>query len=220
VSISAPEIVVETIINTGFANVIANASTLVPLIFTDFPAQYSTDTNAFLTGPNFKVNTLFSYQFNPAELPAFNIVLTSEDESPSDRKMYLNDDVETLGSPAGENTAKTGSDWACGISIIVRTEKVRQCIILYNIVKWLMLGNRMTLEGAGIKTSKFSGSDLAYSPTQPTMVFNRQLRMDCRVYNTVDTIATDLNSTTIQTVLAQWPDNVTVLPDETEFLGG
>ena len=43
-SISAPEIVVETIINTGFANVIANASTLVPLIFTDFPAQYSTDT--------------------------------------------------------------------------------------------------------------------------------------------------------------------------------
>jgi hypothetical protein len=93
---------------------------------------------------------------------------------------------------------------------------------LYNIVKWILLKNRMVLETAGIKASKFSGSDLAYSPTPPTFVFNRVIKMDCRVYNTVDTLVADPSSQAIavDSVVSAWPTEVRILPQEDEVLGG
>jgi len=214
--VSAPEVVIENIIQTEMASIISAPNTSIPTILSEFPQEYVDFTIAYLADPEFKVNTIFSFYFNPTQLPAFNIVLSSENEAPTDRQMYLNDAVEAIGS---ENVMRSGSDWACSIAIIIRAEKARQCIVLYNIIKWVMLKNRKRLEASGIKASRFSGSDLAYSPVEPTFVFNRQLKMDCRIYNTVDTLITPDNSTTINQVISSWPVDVRILPGEEDVLG-
>lgn len=221
--ISAPEVTIESIIKNGFADLILNANTQIPLIFSQFPQDYINDTISYLTNPAWKTNTIFSYYFDPAILPAFNIVLAAESESPGDRQMYLNDIVEAAANiPNTQPYQSSGSDWACSISVIIRAEKARQCIILYNIVKWILLKNRPTLESAGIKASKFSGSDLAYTPTQPTIIFNRQIKIEGRIYNTVDTPVLDPapGSTVVAQVVSAWPREVRVLEQSDEVLGG
>lgn len=222
-AISAPEVTVEKIINDGFADLITNAATQVPLILAAFPADYINDTVGYITSSDFVPQTIFSYYFDPAKLPAFNIVLASEGEDPSDGKMYLNDLVEAAANiPNTQPYQSQGSDWACRISVIIRAQKARQTLVLYNIIKWMMLKNRATLEAAGIKASKFSGRELAYSPTQPTQVFNREFVMDCRIYNTVDTpvLPPAPQSITIREVISAWPTEVRDLPQEDEVLGG
>jgi len=221
-SISAPEVTIESVIQTEFAALITAAATQIPLIFTDFPADYIADCISYITDPDFKVNTIFSYYFDPAVLPAFNIVLASENESPDNRQMYLNDAIETAEQiPNTQSYTQYGSDWACSVSIIIRAQKARQCIVLYNIIKWILLKNRMVLEAAGIKASKFSGSDLAYTPTPPTFIFNRQIKMDCRIYNTVDTLVAPPAppSITVNHVVSAWPSEVRTMEIEDEVLG-
>jgi len=220
--ISAPEVTIESIIQSGFADLITNAATDIPIIFQGFPTDYINDTIDYLTN-GFKVNTVFNYYYDPAVMPTFNIVLASEAESPNDRQMYLNDAVETAQQiPNTEPYESHGSDWTCTVAVIVRAEKTRQCLILYNILKWLFLKNRIVLETAGIKASKFSGSDLAYSPAQPTLIYNRQIKMDCRIYNTVDTpvLSPAPEAITVDSVQSAWPAQVRVLPEEEEVLGG
>lgn len=219
--ISAPEVTIESVITTGFADLITNASTQIPLIFSDFPSQYIADTIAYITDPAFKANTFFSYYFDPAQLPAFNIVLANEAESPGDRQMFLNDRVESASQiPNTQPNEMFGSDWTVTVTVIIRTEKMRQCIVLYNILKWMFLKNRQTFEAAGIKTTRFSGSDLMYSSQDPpTFVFSRKIQVDCRIYNTVDYPVTGPTAQTITSVVSAWPREVTDLPVEEEVLG-
>lgn len=222
-AVSAPEVTIEKILNDEFTALKTTASTQIPLILSAFPQAYIDDTIGYITSSDFKPQTVFSYYFDPAQLPAFNIVLSNEGEDPSEGKMYLNDAVETAANiPNTQPYQSSGSDWACRASIIIRAQKARQTLILYSIVKWMMLKNRLTLEAAGIKTPKFSGRELAYTPTPPTFVFNREFIMDCRVYNTVDTpvLAPAPGSTTIQQVISAWPREVRVIPEEDEVLGG
>ncbi|VVB53215.1 Uncharacterised protein [uncultured archaeon] len=222
-AVSAPEVTIEKIINDGFVDLLANAAAQVPLILAAFPPEYIAETVAYITDPAFKPQTIFSYYFDPAQLPAFNIVLAAEGEDPSDGKMYLNDIVEAAANiPNTQPYQSQGSDWACRISVIIRAQKARQTLVLYNILKWMMLKNRTTLETAGIKASKFSGRELAYTPTQPTLIFNREFIMDCRIYNTVDTpiLPPSPQSITIREVISAWPTEVHDLPQEDEVLGG
>ncbi len=219
--ISAPEVTIESIIINGFADLVINANTQIPLIFSEFPQDYIDETISYLSDPNFKAKTYFSYYFDPAQLPAFNIVLSNEAESPSDRQMYLNDRVESAAKiPNTEPYEKFGSDWTCGITVIIRTQKMRQCLVLYNILKWMLLKNRQTFEAAGIKTTRFSGSDVMYTSQEPTFLFSRKIQMDCRIYNTVDIPVTGATAQTINHVVSKWPTEVTVLPLEDEVLGG
>lgn len=218
--ISSPEVEIESVITSGFATLIANAATQIPLIFTNFPQDYINDTIAYLTDPGFKVMTVFGYAFDPAQLPAFNIILVGENESPMDRQMYVGDIVEAAANiPNTQSNESLGSDWSCAVSVIIRTEKVRQCIILYSILKWIFLGNRRNFEAYGMKANKFSGSDIAFNPTQPTQIFSRQLKVDCRIYNTVDAPVTGPTATTINSVVSGWPNEVTI-EDNEEYLGG
>jgi len=193
----------------------------LPLIFTDFPIAYINETISYLQDPDFKANTYFSYYFDPAQMPAFNIVLANEAESPSDRQMYLNDRVESAAQiPNTQPNESFGSDWTCSVTVIIRTEKMRQCIVLYNILKWMFLKNRQTFEAAGIKTTRFSGSDIMYSSQDaPTFIFNRKIQVDCRIYNTVDYPVTGPTATTITSVVASFPSEVTDLDIENEVLG-
>jgi hypothetical protein len=189
VPISSPEVTIETILTNGFNDIIANAAKYIPLILANFPTDYQTEAIAYLTGPNFKVNTFFGYAYDPSLTPVFNIVLSSESEGtgPS-RQMYLGDIVEAADdNPNTEDYEKFGSMWSASISVIVRCQKSRQTIILYALTKWLMLKNRITLETAGIMATKFSGSDLVYDKTkEPTFAFSRTWKMDCLVFNTYD----------------------------------
>jgi hypothetical protein len=219
----APEVVIEKLIQDGFADLVTNATTQIPVIFSQFSADYISETIGYLTSPNFKTNTIFSYYFDPAVLPAFNIVLASEFEGPGDRQMYLNDIVEAAANiPNTEPYQSQGSDWACSITVIIRAEKARQTIILYSLVKWILLKNRMVLEAAGMKANKFSGSDLAFTPNGATFIFNRQMKIETRIYNTFDVpvLPPAPGSEVINSVVSKWPTEVRTLEDEDEVLGG
>lgn len=213
--ISAPEVLVEEIIQAGFKDIIANSATYLPLVFANFPAQYQTDAANYINGQNFEVNTAFGYAYDPSQLPVFNIVLSGEEEGTAQSKqMYLGGIVEAADNdPNTEDEEQYGSMWHGAVSVIVRTQVARQTIILYALVKWLMLKNRVALEAAGIMATKYSGTDLIYNPEkQPTFVFSRTFKMDCLVMNTYDVdISDDPN---IAGVISKLGDQVRILSEE------
>jgi hypothetical protein len=215
--VSSPEVTIENIIQNGFADIVANASTYIPLILANFPTDYRTDAIAYLTGPNFKINTFFGYAYDTSEMPVFNIVLSSESEGTgASRQMYLGDIVEAADdNPNTQDYEQFGSMWSASISVIVRCQKARQTIILYALTKWLMLKNRVALETAGIMATKFSGSDLVYDKTkEPTFTFARTWKMDCLVFNTYDLDIT--SDPTLLTVVSAFNSEVRGLPQEQE----
>jgi hypothetical protein len=187
-AVSSPEVTVENIIQNGFADIIANASTYIPLILRAFPVEYQNFAISWLKDPAFKVNTLFGYAYDPSTIPPlFNIVLSNESEgTAAGRQMYLGDIVNAADeNPNTEDYEEYGSMWTCAVSVIIRCEKARQAIILYSLIKWLFLKNRETLEAAGIKATKFSGGDLVYDASkQPAFAFTRQFKIDCQILNT------------------------------------
>ncbi len=199
--VSSPEVTIENILQVGLADIVTNATTYVPLILSNFPTDYVNEAIAYLTSPDFKINTFFGYAYDPALMPAFNIVLASESEGTGPSKqMYLGDIVEAADdNPNTENFEQFGSLWSTSISVTVRSQKSRQVIILYGLVKWLMLKNRKSLEAAGIIATKFSGSDLMFDQAKaPAFVFARTWKCDCLVLNTFDIdITSDPTLTTV-----------------------
>ncbi len=213
-SIAAPEVVVEAIINQGLDFVIANADTAVPLILTAFPDDYIADTIAYLKDTKFDPQVVFQYAYNPAKMPVFNIILHGESEHSGNSQMFLGDIVQRVIRPATDANEEdaTGSHWSCSVSVVIRAEKMRQLLVLYTMLKWIMLNNRETFESAGIMTPKLSGSDPRYDPTQPpTQIFSRTLTIDMRTENTVDTPLDDIgsgNNIVINTVIGAHPPEV------------
>jgi hypothetical protein len=209
-------VTVESIIQDGFAQLIANADVAIPQILAQFPTEYQTAAVEYLTDPTFKVQTLFQFAYNPTELPAWNIVLDNETENAGNQQMYLNDAVDTADqNPNTEDFEQYGSDWTVKVKIYVRAQKDRQCIILYALTKWIFLQNRITLETAGMKTNVFSGSDIMYEiKDKPTFVFTRVFSITCRALQTVDVDITA--DPTLQHVQSAFPTEVTVLEQENE----
>lgn len=211
--VSSPEVTIETILQAGFADIITNAGKYIPLILSNFPTDYQTDAIAYLTGPDFKITTFFGYAYDPALMPAFNIILSSESEGTgASKQMYLGDIVQPADdNPNTVDLEQFGSMWSASISVTVRGQKSRQVIILYALVKWLMIKNRETMEAAGLMATKFSGSDLMFDKAkEPTLTFARTWKMDCLVFNTYDVdITTDPILAVIQSALIQ---EVRVLP--------
>lgn len=204
-SLIAPEVVVENIIQQGFADLKTTSATDIPLIFSQFPTDYQTDAINFLAG--LTVNVVFNYYFDPALLPSFNIVLSSEGE----QQQFLNDGVEYADqNPNTLDYEESGSDWQATITLVIRAEKSRQAIILYNLAKWILLKNRQTFEQNFIKATVFSGSDLNYEAERsPTYVFSRIIRINCRVLNTVETNIT--SDPTISQVVSGFGSEVRAL---------
>jgi hypothetical protein len=211
--ISSPEVTCETILQTGMKDLIVNATKYMSLIFANFPSGYSEEATAYLQSDEFDPNdipTLFGMAYDPAELPCFNIVLAGEGETIGSQHMYVGD-VVISGEDLTDGLEEYGSDWDCAVSIIVRAQKRTQCIILYSIVKWLFLKNRLTLERNFIKANRFSGSDLQYEgDKQATFVFSRLFKIDCRIQNTYDIDVSD--ASTITQVVAEIGEEVSVLP--------
>lgn len=206
-----PAVVVEDIINTGFQSLVTNVATQVPLILSQFPQAYIDAAIEYLTAPDFKIETVFQYAYDPAHLPCWNIVLAAENENAGNQQMFLNDTIDAADmNPNTSDFEEHGSLWAIKINIYVRAQKERQCIVLYNLTKWILLNNRLTFEDKGIITPIFSGSDIAYEvERKPTFVFTRALSITGRAANTIDTnITTD---PTLQTVQSAWPTEVTIL---------
>lgn len=222
-SVSAPEVYAESLIIEGFKDIITNAATYLPLILKDFTKEYQDLAIAYLTN-DFKVRTLFGYAYDPSEMPVFNIVLAGESEGTATTKqMYLGGIVEAANEiPNTEDYEKYGSMWACSISVIVRAEKSKQAIILYSLVKWLFLKNRVQFERYGIMATKFSGSDLTYDASkQPAFGFSRLFKMDGYIMNTVDKdITSDPIITEVTNIVRILPEveETTVDPDD-NFLG-
>lgn len=211
-AILEPAIVVESIINNGFATLIANASVQIPLILAEFPVAYQQLAIAYLTDPTFKVTTLFQYAYDPSILPSWNIVLSNENEAAGNQQMYLGDIVDPAdNNPNTEGFEQFGSDWVMKINVYIRAQKDRQCIVLYALTKWIFLQNRLTLEAAGMKANVYSGSDVIYEiDRKPTFVFTRLFTITCRALQTVDVnISSD---PTVQAVQSAWPTEVKVLP--------
>ena len=210
-SLLAPEVVIEQVLNTEFTNIQTNAATLIPEIFTQFPQAYQNEAIDYMTNI-FKLNTVFNYYFDPALLPSFNIILSAEGEA----QEYLDDGVEYADQNPNTLTAEEfGSDWQATITVIIRAEKSRQCIILYNLCKWVLLKNRQFLEENFIKASTFSGSDLMYeTERKPTFVFARTIKISCRVLNTVNVDIT--GDPTIQQVISGFGSEVRALPQEND----
>jgi hypothetical protein len=203
-------VTVESIIQEGFAQLIANATTQVPLILAQFPEEYQTAAVEYLTDPNFKVTSIFQFYYDPAVLPAWNIVLSNENEVAGNQQMFLNDLVDGANmNPNTEDFEQYGSDWSTNVDIFIRAQKDRQCIILYALTKWVFLQNRLTLEAAGFKANVFSGSDINYEvKDKPTFVFTRRLRITCRALQTVDVNIT--GDPIIQNIQSAFPTEVTV----------
>lgn len=213
--VSSPEVTIERIIQVGFADIIANANKYIPLILANFPTEYQTDAISYLTGPDFKINTFFGYAYDPSVMPVFNIVLSSESEgTAAGKQMFLGDIVEAADdNPNTDDFEEFGSMWSTCISVIVRCQKARQTIILYALVKWLMLKNRVALETAGIMATKFSGSDLTFDKSkEPTFTFARTWKMDCLVFNTYDLDIT--SDPTLTTVVSAFGSEVRTLPQQ------
>lgn len=211
--ISAPEVTVESIIKSGFADIIANRATYLPLVFSNFPSDYAAEAANYLSGANFKVYTAFGYAYDASQMPVFNIVLSNESEGTwSDKQMYLGDIVDPADqNPNTEDYEESGSMWSCSISVIIRAEKPRQVLILYALLKWLMLKNRETLESMGIIATKFSGTDLMYDNSkQPAFSFFRTWKMDCKTMNTWETDIT--SDPVIDDVVSAIGEQVRVLP--------
>jgi hypothetical protein len=211
--IGAPEVTVENIIKTGFADIITNANTYLPLALATFPTEYQNLAISYIQSPNFKINTAFGYAYDASTLPMFNIVLSSESEgTASSKQRYLGDIVDAADdNPNTEDLEAFGSLWSCAITVIVRAQEARQAIILYALTKWLMLKNRIVLEAAGVQATTFSGTDLLYDSTkQPLFAFSRAFKMDCLVMNTYDVDITA--DPTLTTVISAFPDQVRILP--------
>lgn len=149
-----------------------NALYQLPLIFSDFPQAYVNDTISYLQDPTFKANTYFSYYFDPAQMPAFNIVLANEAESPSDRQMYLNDRVESAAMiPNTQPNEQFGSDWTVTVTVIIRTQKMRQCIVLYNILKWMFLKTDRHLRPLALKPPGLAVAILCIPAQMPQLSY-------------------------------------------------
>lgn len=212
-----PAVVVETIINTYFNNLIADASTVVPVILKQFPTDYQEEAVAYLTDPAFKVTTFFQNAYIPSQLPVWNIVLAGENENAGNQQMYLNDIVVSPDDPNNDGDEQHGSDWMQKVNVFIRTQKERQCIILYALTKWIFLQNRLTFESAGFKTPIFSGSDVMYEiERKPTFVFTRMLSVSCRSLQTVDTDISD--DPILKQVISGWPEEIEIL--DQAVLGG
>jgi hypothetical protein len=126
--VSAPEVSIEAIILSGFADIKANAATQVPLILTSFPADYINFAISYIS--DLPINTVFQYYFDPSILPTFNIILSNEGESFGDKHSVLNDNIESAETiPNTQNYSMKGSDWDCSVTVVIRTEKMRQCIV-------------------------------------------------------------------------------------------
>lgn len=206
-----PAVVLEDIINTGMTNLIANVNVQIPLILSQFPQAYINDAIAYLTDPAFKVQTIFQYAYDPALLPCWNIVIAAENENAGNQQMFLNDAVETAdNNPNTLDFEEHGSLWAIKVNIYIRAQKERQCIVLYNLTKWILLNSRLAIEGAGIIAPIFTGSDITYDvERKPTMVFTRALMVTGRAANTVDFDITF--DPTLKTVIGAVPSEVTIL---------
>ncbi len=203
-----PAVTVESILKTGIDNLVANAATLVPLIFAQYPKEYQDLAIAYLASEEFQPNINFQYAYDPTKMPAWNIVLSNENEAAGNNQMYLHDEVEPNDmAPIIGDYAQYGSDWNTKVNIFVRAQKDRQCLILYAFTKWLFLGNRQTLEAAGMKTPIYSGSDVLYEvDKKPTFVFTRQFVISCRVLNTVEI---DISGDpTLRDIVMSWPVEV------------
>lgn len=212
-----PSVIVESIINAGFVDLIANASAQVPLILSQFPVEYQNDAVDYLTDPAFKFQTIFQYAYDPAVLPCWNIVLAAENENAGNQQMFLNDAVDTADqNPNTEEFEEHGSLWSVKVNTYIRAQKERQCIVLYALTKWIFLKNRLTFEDSGIVAPIFSGSDITYElEKKPTMVFTRALQVTGRAAQTIDT--STLSDPTLNTVQSKWPDEVSVLEQANAF---
>jgi hypothetical protein len=145
-------------------------------------------------------------------MPVWNIVLSNENEAAGNQQSFLGDSVvsaDTNEFDAATEDEETGSLWANKVSVYVRTQKERQCIVLYNITKWIFLNNRLTFEENGIIAPLFSGSDIAYElERKPTFVFTRAIQVTGRSANTVDT---EITNPPLRQIISEWPEEVIAL---------
>lgn len=139
--------------------------TLLDTIFSGVdPATQNQAKNYIL---NNQLNVVRGFPRDPAQLPAYSIVLGSEREEVEAIGQYLFDDTDN-------SQELYGTLYNAQYRIEVWTDNADLTIVLYNLLKWILLANRSYLESQGITRQTLMGTDFEPIKTElPLLIYRR-----------------------------------------------
>lgn len=184
-SLLAPEILLQTTLQSQVTNLMQNYATYGPSIYGNLPTtpfNYQQDAQNFWTQQGNSLTVMQGYAWQEQNLPLVALVLGSSDEVTAFQPIGEVVDVN-YDATAGTYSEEHGSLFSTRYQLHVLSANANLTLYIALFVKWVLLSQRTYLTGEGLMEQRVSMGDLVPDPNavqnESFPVYERLVTLTC-----------------------------------------